>query len=288
MHNMQQVTLACVFIATMLSCQCWATINIRSSKKPSAYRKGQQPVGVSKVYEKKLHEEAMKLHHKEIMDKKMLVVKNNLHMKQLYEENARLQYEAQQQQLQQYQQTMQQVYQGQSIVLSRAVQQPTLPVLPTPQKKFSSDVISRLLTRKKQHGSVYLAKIHQNHEGLTIPKAVTRFNHTSSKTPNVKTVSHGLATTKGAKTSTGVSKSRISTANDTSDDTAPAHEILRKLIQSSKTFANIHTSKYGSAATKKAAAVNEKEESQKRHAHHKSSSNHHSASHKAEKKKKMF
>ena len=56
--------------------------------KPSAYRKGQKPV-LPKTEKKKLDEEAMKLHHKEIMDKKMLTVKNNLHMKNLYEENMR-------------------------------------------------------------------------------------------------------------------------------------------------------------------------------------------------------
>ena len=103
--------------------------NNKMMNKPSAYRKGQKPV-LPKTEKKKLDEEAMKLHHKEIMDKKMLTVKNNLHMKNLYEENIQMQIQAQQQQVQQYQQTMQQVYAGQNIVLARAAKDGPPPAPP--------------------------------------------------------------------------------------------------------------------------------------------------------------
>ena len=112
----------------------------------------------------------MKLHHKEILDKKLLTVKNNLHMKNLYDENMRMQMQAQQEQMAQYQQTLQQIYAGQNIVMHRA--SPTINSLSTPQRKFSHDVIAKLLARRQRHGSVYLAKIHEKNQPFTIPKSV--------------------------------------------------------------------------------------------------------------------
>ena len=264
--------------------------NKKMMNKPSAYRKGQKPV-LPKTEKKKLDEEAMKLHHKEIMDKKMLTVKNNLHMKNLYEENIQMQMQAQQQQVQQYQQTMQQVYAGQNIVLARAAKDgpPPAPPTITPQRKFSHDVISRLLNRKKKHGSVYLAKIHQLHEGLTIPKSIVSSKNDMSKlskSPVNKEISSINSNKKLIKTSKSTSsKDSTSAATDDDDSVHPAHEILKKLMKSSKTYSDIHKAK--TAAKEKTNSNNDKKTSQHHthhhHNHHTKSSYHHSSHHKSQK-----
>ena len=229
---------------------------------PSAYRKGQRPVGASRDSDvKKLNEEALKLHHKEILDKKLLTVKNNLHMKSLYDENVRMQMQAQQEQMAQYQQTLQQIYAGQNIVMHRA--SPTINSLSTPQRKFSHNVIAKLLARRQRHGSVYLAKIHEKNQPFTIPKSVPVTKKAESpvhkisteKTVYKKTVlPEKKVTSPPKKEKTQPPKAAEETKthfpSDSSDETAPAHEILKKLMRSSsKTYSEIHKAK--SAASSK-------------------------------------
>ena len=224
--------------------------------KPSAYRKGQRPAGASRDSDmKKLNEESLKLHHKEILDKKLLTVKNNLHMKNLYDENMRMQLQAQQEQMAQYQQTLQQVYAGQNIVMHSAL--PNSNSFSTPQRQFSHDVIAKLLARRHRHGSVYLAKIHEKQQPFTIPKSVPVAKKTKSPV-------HKISTSKTVQKKSVVTKKKVALrsekektpppkvteetkthfSSDSSDETAPAHEILKKLMRSSsKTYSEIHKSK---------------------------------------------